>query len=138
MNRPKVVIDTNVLRTTVNRKNFEFFIYEAFRGKKFDWVVSTEILNEYEEKLTEFYNPQTADFILTVLCTATNVIFAEPHFIWNIITADPDDNKFSDLAMSVNALCLVIYDGHFDVFKTLDFPTLKIVTPAELKDLLQL
>lgn len=53
----------------------------------------TEILNEYEEKLTEFYNPQTADFILTVLCTATNVIFAEPHFIWNLITIDPDDNR---------------------------------------------
>lgn len=131
MNRPKVVIDTNVLRTTINRKNFEFFIYEAFRDKKFDWVVSTEILNEYEEKLTEFYNPQTADFILTVLCTATNVIFAEPHFIWNLITIDPDDNKFSDLAMSVNAFCLVTYDSHFNVFKTLDFPTLTVVTPAE-------
>lgn len=138
MSRPKVVIDTNVLRTTINRKNFEFFIYEAFRDKKFDWVVSTEILNEYEEKLTEFYNPQTADFILTVLCTATNVIFAEPHFIWNLVSVDPDDNKFSDLAMSVNALCLITYDGHFNVFKTLDFPTLKVVTPAEFKGLLQL
>ncbi len=50
MNRPKVVIDTNVLRASINHKNVEFFIYEAFRDKKFDWVVSTEILNEYEEK----------------------------------------------------------------------------------------
>ena len=93
MSLPRVVIDTNVLRTTINRKNFEFFIYEAFRDKKFDWVISTEILNEYTEKLTEFYSYQTADFIVSVLCSATNVIFAEPYFVWNIIENDPDDNR---------------------------------------------
>ncbi|MEZ0486038.1 PIN domain-containing protein [Fibrella aquatica] len=82
MSRPKVVIDTNVLLTTVNRANPEFFIYEAFLAKKFDWAVSTEILIEYEEILTNFYSASTANLVLTILCTATNVIFSEPHFVW--------------------------------------------------------
>ena len=33
MSRMRAVIDTNVLRTTINRKNSEFFIYEAFATK---------------------------------------------------------------------------------------------------------
>ena len=54
--RPTVVIDTNVLIATINRRTSEFFIYEAFDARQFDWVVSTEILNEYAEKLTQFYS----------------------------------------------------------------------------------
>ncbi len=50
----KVVIDTNVLIATINRKNFEFFIYTAFANKQFEWVVSTEILLEYAEKIADF------------------------------------------------------------------------------------
>ena len=45
-NKPRLLIDTNVLITTLNRKNSEFMIYEAFERKAFDWIVSTEILTE--------------------------------------------------------------------------------------------
>ncbi|WP_181452573.1 MULTISPECIES: PIN domain-containing protein [Algoriphagus] len=48
--RPKLVLDTNVLITTLNRKNPEFAIYTAFEQKSFDWIVSTEVHAEYEEK----------------------------------------------------------------------------------------
>ena len=116
----RVVIDTNVLRTTINRKNFEFFIYESFASKQFDWVVSTDILNEYAEKLCEFYSESTADYVLDVLCNANNTIFSEPYYYWNLIKEDSDDNKFADLAISVNAHCLVTYDRHFDILKHLN------------------
>jgi len=43
----KVLVDTNVLRLTVKKGNFERFIYDAFREEAFHWVVSTEILKEY-------------------------------------------------------------------------------------------
>jgi uncharacterized protein len=129
----RVVIDTNVLRTTINRRNFEFFIYEAFEAKLFDWVVSTEILEEYDEKLNEFYSTHTANYVLDILCSANNVIFAEPYYRWNLIQDDPDDNKFSDLALSVNAHCLVTFDRDFNIFKNLKFPTLKIMNPKEFK-----
>ncbi|GAB3505447.1 hypothetical protein GCM10027341_37100 [Spirosoma knui] len=135
---PLVVIDTNVLIATINRSNTEFFIYEAFAAKKFTWVVSTEILNEYAEKLTEFYSSNTADYVLDILCSATNVLFHEPYYRWKLIEADPDDNKFSDLALSANAYCLVTYDSHFDVFKPLPFPSLRIMAPTEFKQFLNL
>ncbi len=86
--------------------------------------------------VASFYSPITANFILNVLCSATNIVFAEPYFVWPI-TKDPDDNKFSNLAMSANALCLVTYDQSFDVFKTLDFPSLTIVSPSKFKLLLE-
>jgi hypothetical protein len=52
----RVVIDTNVLRLTIKKGNFERFIYDAFKAEIFEWIVSTEILEEYEEKLIEFYS----------------------------------------------------------------------------------
>lgn len=136
MSKCKAVIDTNVLIKTIKRSNAEFAIYEAFIAERFCWAVSTSVLNEYEEKLTEFYSPKTAQLIIEVLCTAPNVIFAEPHFQWNIVEEDPDDNKFSDLAISINADCLVTFDRHFNVFKDLDFPRLRIIRPEEFTPLL--
>ncbi len=37
--KPKLVIDTNVFITTINRNNPEFNIYVAFEKKLFDWIV---------------------------------------------------------------------------------------------------
>ncbi|MCU0468468.1 MAG: putative toxin-antitoxin system toxin component, PIN family [Arcicella sp.] len=133
----RVVIDTNVLRLTIKKGNFERFIYDAFKLEVFEWIVSTEILDEYEEKLIEFYSVQTADLVLSILENAPNVIFAEPYFKWNIITDDPDDNKFSDLAISLNADYLITNDRHFNVFKKLDFPKLRVVTPKQFRLLLK-
>lgn len=127
--RPKLVVDTNVLITTVNRKNPEHAIYGAFEKKVFDWVVSTEILTEYEEQLTSFYSEITANLVLDILCTATNVIFTEPFYRWEIIQQDPDDNKFADVAISASADALITFDKHFQVFKGLEFPVLNILHP---------
>ncbi len=132
----RVVIDTNVLRATIKKGNFERFIYEAFRDEALDWIVSTEVLIEYEEKLNDFYSPHTAELVLGILENAPNTIFTEPAFKWEIITKDLDDNKFSDLAISANADYLITYDKHFNIFKTLDFPPLKVVTPQEFKKML--
>nr|WP_295931233.1 putative toxin-antitoxin system toxin component, PIN family [uncultured Dyadobacter sp.] len=133
----KLVIDTNVLIKTINRSNQEFSIYESFVNEKFEWVVSTSILDEYEEKLAEFYSEKTAQFVIEILCTADNVVFAEPHFQWNLILNDPDDNKFADLAISANANALVTFDKHFDIFKNLDFPKLTVLNPGQLIHLLK-
>ena len=51
------------------------------------------------------------------LAIAPNVVYAEAAFRWQLIQNDPDDNKFCDLALSVNADYLVSEDNDFDVFK---------------------
>ncbi|GAA4785341.1 hypothetical protein GCM10023231_11510 [Olivibacter ginsenosidimutans] len=131
--KPRLIVDTNVIITTINRKNPEFTIYKAFERKAFDWIVSTEILAEYAEQLTSFYSEVTANLVLDILCTATNVIFAEPFYRWGIIQEDPDDNKFADVAISASADALITFDKHFQVFKDLKFPTLNILHPKEFE-----
>jgi putative PIN family toxin of toxin-antitoxin system len=132
----KVVIDTNCLIASIPRSNPEFWLYRAFKDKQFEWVISNEIMLEYEEKLAVFYSVPTADLVLTVLTLASNVVFAEPFLKWNLIAADPDDNKFADLAISSNANYLVTNDRHFQVLKNLDFPTVKAVTLEEFKNII--
>lgn len=129
--KPKLVIDTNVLITTINRNNPEYEIYLSFENKDFNWVVSNEILSEYTETLSQFYSYSTANLVSDILCTATNVIFTEPFFRWGIIQEDPDDNKFADLAISSSCDAIVTFDRHFQVFEKLDFPKLKILHPKD-------
>ncbi|MCC6725954.1 MAG: putative toxin-antitoxin system toxin component, PIN family, partial [Saprospiraceae bacterium] len=82
------------------------------------------------------YSPQTAELVTTILTTAANVILAEPFIKWELITKDPDDNKFSDLAISANVHYLVTNDRHFKVLKNLPFPNVKVVSLAEFQTIL--
>jgi uncharacterized protein len=134
--RPKLVVDTNVLIATINRKNPEHLIYTEFEKKSFDWIVSTEVLAEYAEKLTDFYSDTTANLVFDILCTATNVVFTEPFYRWGIIQEDPDDNKFSDLAISASADGLLTFDRHYQVFTNLKFPSLRIIHPKDFSGFL--
>ena len=122
----RVVIDTNCLRASIPPKSPFYQLYIDFKAGKFEWYVSTEILLEYEEILSNTYSPNTAKIVLHQLAIAPNVIFAEPAFQWYLVE-DKDDNKFSDLALSINADYLITNDTDFNIFKTLDFPTLNVL-----------
>ena len=131
-----VIIDTNCLIASIPPKNQEHWLYIAFRQKTFDWIISNEILLEYEEQIGSFYSPHTAELVINILLNASNIIHSEPFIRWQLITNDPDDNKFVDLAISANAQYLVTNDRHFNVLKTLPFPTVKIVALNEFKEIL--
>ncbi len=133
----KVVIDTNCLVASVPRFGKDFWLYLAFQEKAFTWILSTEILNEYFEILSQFYSPETAEVVITVLLSSANIELTEPFFSYNLITKDPDDNKFANLAISANARYLVSNDKHFDIFKTIDFPPLDVVKLDEFKKILK-
>lgn len=132
----RVVIDTNCLIASIPRKNPEYWLYKAFRNGVFDWVISNEILNEYEEKLADFYSAQTAELVTKILLVASNVILTEPFFKWGLISVDPDDNKFADLAISSNASYLVSNDRHFQVLKDIDFPVVNVVSLEEFRGIM--
>jgi putative PIN family toxin of toxin-antitoxin system len=133
----KAVIDTNCLLASIPRRNPEYWLYQAFRDKAFDWVISNEVLTEYEEKLTEFYSPQAANLVVNILLTASNVIFSEPFFRYGLIARDPDDNKFADLAIAANVDFLVTNDRHFRLLKNIPFPKVNVVTLAEFQTILK-
>ena len=57
------------------------------------------------------------------------------HEVWseyfNLIEADPDDNKFVDCAVCGNAEYIVSNDSHFRVLNDIDWPRLQLVTIQE-------
>jgi uncharacterized protein len=132
----RVVIDTNCLIASIPPKSEEFWLYLAFREQAFTWVISNEILNEYYEILSDFYSPQTAEIVVGILLAAENVELAEPYFSYNFIVKDPEDNKFSNLAISTNAQYLVSNDKHFKIFKDIDFPHLNVVKLKKFRAIL--
>jgi predicted nucleic acid-binding protein len=68
-----------------------------------------------------------------LIASIPNVELSESYFYYNFIEADPDDNKFANLAISTNARYLVSNDKHFNVFRYIDFPVLEVVTLDEFK-----
>jgi uncharacterized protein len=111
-------------------------LYLAFKDRKFDWLVSNEILLEYEEQLTIFYSEKTADLVLSILSVAPNVVFNDPFYKWNLIDKDEDDNKFADTAITGNADYLVTNDRDFNILKSTEFPKINIVSITEFEQIL--
>lgn len=66
--------------------------------------------------------------ILTVILNRKNVLKLDPSFEFNLIKADPDDNKFVDCAIVGNAKYIVTQDHHFNVLKQIDFPKVDVIT----------
>jgi predicted nucleic acid-binding protein len=93
----------------------------------FELCYSTEILQEYEEILSSFYSPKIAESTMGTLLKSNNTTQITTYFIWNLIFADPDDNKFVDCALNAGADFIVTNDKHFNVLKSLDFPPIKVI-----------
>jgi putative PIN family toxin of toxin-antitoxin system len=135
----KVVIDTNVLLRSISKHNAERSIYKAFDGKKFTWVFSNEILLEYAEIIGDRYSDKTADLILTILLKSNNHQKFEPSYKWQLVTDDPDDNKFVDCALGANVDYLVTDDKHMiNLLKIPNlFPPIPIVSFKEFSKILE-
>ncbi len=65
-----------------------------------------------------------------------DVVFVSNYFFWNLITVDPDDNKFVDCAISANANFIVTNDKHFKVLKKIPFPSMTVISADDFVELL--
>jgi putative PIN family toxin of toxin-antitoxin system len=131
-----VVIDTNCLLSSIPPQSKYYWLYLAFKENRFEWLISNEIMAEYEERLIIRYSVKTANLILSILSSAPNVVFDEPYFKWNLVELDKDDNKFADLTIAGNADYLVTNDKHFDPLKLIDFPKINIVDIVEFEKII--
>lgn len=132
----RVVIDTNCLLASVPPRSPNYWLYNAFEEEKIEWIVSNEIIAEYEEKLAEKYSENTANLILTILLFAPNTVFTEPYYNWRLINEDPDDDKFVDVAIASGADFIVSNDKHFRVLNEIPFPKVNVVSLQEFKGIL--
>ena len=128
---PPVVIDTNCLLQIISKRSPYRPIWDAFLNGLYELCVSNEILDEYQEILGQQITPTIAENVILLLLNKSNVRFVDPHFRMELITADPNYNKFVDCAFAANADYLVSEDSHFDVLKSISFPKLNLVTLDE-------
>jgi len=126
-----VVIDTNCLLQIIARKSPYRPIWDAFLAGKYQLCVSNEILDEYQEVLSKQVTSSIAENVALLILNKKNVLLVDPHFHMELITADPDDNKFVDCAFAAGADYLVSEDSHFKVLHDIAFPQLNLVTLDE-------
>ena len=74
--------------------------------------------------------------VVQVILNSENVVFTHPTFRFNLITADPDDNKFVDCAIVANADYIVSQDSHFNVLKYNEFPKINVIRIEEFVKIL--
>ncbi len=133
--RLKIIIDTNVLLVLISSRSEFHWIYLGIINNQFDLAISSEILNEYEEIISEKWHPNVAKDVIRMLMEAPNVFHTEIFYRLNLITKDPDDNKFVDCAFSSNARYLVSNDSHFRVLQDITFPKIPLITLEEFMEL---
>ena len=131
------VVDTNVILVSVSDRSKYHWLYKSIVENKFSIAVTHDILTEYEEKIAEHWHPQVAANVIRVLLELSNVRLATSYFNLNIITADPDDNKFVDCAFASNADYIVTNDSDFNVLKKINFPTIRVVNMDAFKQIVE-
>ena len=93
-------------------------------------------MNEYQEILAHYYSASLANYVIDAILNARHAEPISVYFKWNLITADPDDNKFVDCALNANADYIVTNDKHFNVLKEIDFPPVKVVDIVAFREML--
>jgi uncharacterized protein len=131
----QIVVDTNVFINTVSKISPYRWIFDKIVSGEFILCISNEIFYEYWEVLDEQTTPEIADNIANFLVTIPSVKFIRPFINWNLIIADEDDNKFVDCAINAGAECIIIFDSHFNILKTISFPTVRVFTPSQFEEI---
>ena len=133
----KIVLDTNCLVNVIMPGSYNNDIWQAFRAIKYVLCVTNEILFEYHEILSKRYNTIIANTILKELMESPNLERVNPTYRFNLISADPDDNKFVDCAIVAGATYIVSNDRHFDELKNYDFPKVNVCNLSEFLDIVR-
>jgi putative PIN family toxin of toxin-antitoxin system len=133
----KVVLDTNCLVVALPQKSPYRCLWDAFQQGKYRLCYSTEILQEYEEVLLRYHSPETVLLTLELLLKSPNAIPIVPYYKWNLITVDPDDNKFVDCAANACANFVVTNDNHFNILKDIAFPKVNAIGIDSFKNIIE-
>jgi putative PIN family toxin of toxin-antitoxin system len=112
--------------------------WDAFLNEKYIMCVTNDIISEYFEILSQKVSRQFAENIVQAILKNNNVKRFDPYYHFNLVTADPDDNKFVDCAVIANADYLVSEDSHFKILESIQFPKVNVITLEQFQNDLQL
>lgn len=133
----RIVLDTNCLIASLSRRGQFYPVWKGLQTGRYVLCVSTDILEEYAEKLTEKMSVQVASNVIHLILESENVELINPYFSLHLIEADHDDDKFVDCAFAANATYIVSDDSHFEVLKEIQFPKLLVLKLKKFLELLQ-
>lgn len=89
-------------------------MFDAILNNEISLAVSSEIISEYEEVLNTFFeSDQIGEHVTKLILNLPNTIRKDVYYKWGLISKDPDDNKFVDCAVAVNADFVITDDTHF-------------------------
>ena len=112
-----VCVDTNVMLHAFARGSDTVMLFKAIGAGRISIAVSTSILLEYEEVAARQGGPPFAARVMALFSLVSRVHgtvqWVNPSFQFRIIGADPDDNKFTDCAISADADYVITLDAHF-------------------------
>lgn len=111
-----VLIDTNVMLPLFSKKPQHAEIIQALIAGRIRLALSQSILSEYAEILiAKMGDARWARVLalLDLLARTGRLIAAEPSYEFHIITDDPDDNKFTDCAITAHADYIITEDKDF-------------------------
>ncbi len=123
----RIVLDTNSLIQCVAYHSVYRSVWQSVLSGQNALCVTNEILFEYEAILGRYFSPQFADAVISAILESKHVVRVNPNYHFNLITADPDDNKFVDCAIQANARYIVTNDHHYDILRQIDFPKVGII-----------
>lgn len=132
----RVVVDTNILLASIGHRSPYRRLFNAILKQEVQLLVSTSILLEYEEILTERNNALVAANIIQALNNLRNVHRYDVYFDWRLIHADPDDEKFVDCYVAGNGDYLITDDRHFGVLAQVGFPSVRVISALKFLELL--
>ncbi len=132
-----VVLDCNILVMCLTSRSPYHVIYQSLVGGNFNLVVSVDIMLEYEEIIQNKYSTATAHAFMTLLTELPNVHRIQPHYQWQLIETDVDDNKYCDCAIAGQAEFIVTEDRHFDILKNIPFPSISAITIDQFLEILR-
>lgn len=117
-----IVLDTNVLIMSISARSPYFAIWKSFLRGDYTLCVSNEIIEEYAEVIARNISPRVSESIINAILLRPNVRRINPHYTFNLITTDADDNKFTDCAIVAGAEFIVTEDKHFAELDKISFP----------------
>ena len=137
MSKRKIVLDTNCLIASLSRNGQYYPVWKGLQTGKYILCVSTDILEEYAEIITQKMSENVASNVIHLLLESEFVELVNPYFSLHLIEADHDDDKFADCAFAANATFIVSDDKHYDILKEISFPQLLVLKLKEFLGLLQ-
>lgn len=126
-----VVIDTNVLLSSLAHPSKKRPIFDGLIEGKYTLAVSNEIIEEYAEIIAQKTSIEVSENVIQFILGLANIQKTDIYFKWNFIHKDPDDNKFVDCAISAGVKYVVSDDKHFRILKEINFPYVEIITADE-------